>query len=394
MKREQLKEYIKGKIYEKLYAGPGSALSIKTDPAYSKIKDKTAIDKELSNGGSVELSELAFNPLEEMAKSAITYNIAPNFRELAKNIKTGGPINPVKLKAVLDFISDKETTTGPEIAAGLGYPGQMPRIYPIFSALIKSGALISSKEEPDSTYVEPEIKDDESEIKDDEPESMNDETPVEVKPQSKASPEAASFIRSKEEVIKNIIKSYRGSRGRIYSLDETEYRDYIKTIEKSQEANLAKYERLSGELANDIKKLSPELQGEVLSLLNNIFKEAGFNMIGSLLASKAGRNPKPGGVPSYDDDDDVASELDDLDLDELDELLKEGSSHRTINFSSLKKGSPERQKAIEKIIYHFGDEEGFKSSRDVEKAIKGGFDPDDVMEFYYNFEGEFGCKPL
>lgn len=447
MKKEQLKEYIKGKIYEKLYAGAGSALSIKNNPAYSKIKDKIAIDKELRNGGSVELSEnlnaddyvsfirkginyygkiisidgdtakvkyelggedttdniplkslnkintSAFNPLEEMAKAAIVYNVAPDFEELAKNVKTGGPISPAKLKAVVDFLRDKETITGPEIAAGLGYPGQMPRIYPIFSALIKSGALISSKEEPDGKYVEPETQDI---IGSDEPEEMNgDESPAEVKPQPKSSPEASAFIRSKEETIKNIIRSYRGSRGRIYSLDEVEYRDYLKTIEKSQEANLAKYERLSGELANDIKKLKPELQEEVLALLNTIFKEAGFDMIGSLLASKAGRNPKPGGVPSYDDEDDTESQLDDLDLDELDELLKEtSSSHRTIRFYSLKKGSQEYRKAIDKIIYYFGKEEGFKSPKDVEKAIKDGFDPDDVMDFYYNFEGEFGCKPL
>lgn len=311
MKREELKEYIKGKIREKLYAGPSSAATIKSDPNYMKVKDKTAIDAELKKGGAVEL--------EEMARNSIIYKVSPNFRELAKNVKTGGPISPQKLKAVIDFVDGKENITGPEIAAGVGFPGQMPRIYPIFAGLIKAGAIISSKEDKtipdeDEETIEPEVDNKDNVGNEEAPTS--DEPPVAPKPQ--ASPEAAAFIRSKAEAIKAIIKSYKGSRGRIYNLDEApEYRDYMKTLEKSQEANLAKYERTSSELANEIKKLKPEIQDEVLALLNDVFKAAGFDMIGSLLSSKAGKNPKPGGVPSYDDDEE--DELDSLDFDEDEE---------------------------------------------------------------------------
>jgi hypothetical protein len=139
MKKNELKEYIKSRIRETLYAGAGAIAKAKSDPDYAKVKNKPEVDATLRAGGSVEL--------EEMARKAVVLKVSPDFREKAANIKTGGPISPKKLEDVLNFLDGKDQVTGPEIAAGVGFEGKMPRIYPIYAALIDQGAIVSTSEE-------------------------------------------------------------------------------------------------------------------------------------------------------------------------------------------------------------------------------------------------------
>ena len=324
MNKNTLKEYIKSRIRETLYAGPNAIAQIKKNPVYSRIQNKPEIDKRLQMGGSVEL--------EEMARKASVLKVADDFKEKAKQIKTGGPISPVKLKDILDFLEGKTEITGPEIAAGVGFPGKMPRIYPIYKALIDAGAL---EETGDAETVEipdtPENQDTENLFYSDvydkstaEPEEDEFEKEPEMgsieKSQTSLDPvsrEASEFTLDNDDLIQSIIRAYKESRTRLGNIREEEgdlsAADYKKALKQSKEAGIERLARKIDELVAKIQDLDPQVQDKVLNLLDFRFKSVDATGLSKTIAKKLGKNAEA--APKDD------TEIDIIDID--DELTED-----------------------------------------------------------------------
>jgi hypothetical protein len=334
MKKSELKEYIKAQIREKLYVGPGSIAAAKTDPDYGKAKNKGEIETTLKAGGSVEL--------EEMARQASIVKIDPDFREKAKEIKTGGPISPVKLKDVLDFLEGKTETTGPAIAAGVGFPGKMPRIYPIYKALLDVGALIGTSNEkteeiPDTPENEEAAELFYSDVYDKssaEPEEDEFEKEPEIGSIEKSSAstldattqKATEFTLDNGDLIQSVIKAYKDSRIRLGSLREEEgdlsAADYKKALKQSKEAGVERLQVKLDSLVTKIANLEPEVQDKVLKILDYKFKSVNTNKLTDIIAKKLGRTLEPTNIDNEED------EI--LDLD--DEEITEDSGVEDVNY--------------------------------------------------------------
>jgi len=307
MKKTELKEFIKTRIRETLYAGPNSLAAAKTDPDYSKLKDKNKVDMTLKSGGSVEL--------EEMARKATLFNIAPNFREKAANIQTGGPISPAKLEAVLNFLDGKEMVTGPELAAGVGYEGKMPRIYPIFSALIDRGALTVTAEEeevevpetPENEDVEDVLQIDTETTTSDEPEIQSTEKiDVSMDPVTRT---ASTFTVENADLISSIINSFKDSRARINmkEADDLDARGFIKAMQKSKETSSDRLDKKIDQLVDKMSEFDEETQAKILKILNFKFKSVDANSLTKMISNKLGKE-----APSVD----VQVNADEIDFDE------------------------------------------------------------------------------
>jgi hypothetical protein len=322
MKKSELKEYIKTQIREKLYAGPGSIAAAKTDSDYGKLKpiEKSEIEKTLRSGGSAEL--------EEMARPASELRIAPDFREKAANIQTGGPVSPRKLEAILDIIDSmlerSDIVTGPQIAQAFGT--RMDRIYPIISALQNVGALTTT-----STSAEEETEDDEemmgdNEVTDDETSSTETEfsnfddnaepemgtlekSQVTFDPVTQA---ATIFTLDNDNLIQSLIRTYKESRIRIGEIREEEgdlsASDYKKALKQGKEASLDILERKLEELISKIEKLDPEVQDKVLKSLDFKFKSVDATRLFNILAKKLGKTLEPN-VPEEEKITDTDDEL-------------------------------------------------------------------------------------
>jgi len=268
MDRKQLKEkirpWVKKTLEEVAYAGPGAVEKMKNDPNFSRVKDKKGLIDRMKKGEAVELSEMARKP--------VIYKVSPNFVELASNVRSGGPINPGRLMKVIDFIEGKETISLPELAAGMGYGKQMPKVYPIFAALIDQGALISGKEEK--------IQDDEIEIPSEEniPQDGDQEQEPNI-PKIYSS----DYVNKNIQKLNQLVKAYMGSRSRIDTLDEDifredktpNYADYLKALQKAQEGNYNKCERLEREVTNDLRAMPKDIQEATLKDLEKFFEAAG-----------------------------------------------------------------------------------------------------------------------
>jgi hypothetical protein len=320
MNKNTLREYIKSQIREKLYVGPGAVEAAKKDPDFGKAKNKGEIETTLKTGGSVEL--------EEMARKASVLKVADDFREKAKQIKTGGPISPVKLKDILDFLEGKTEITGPEIAAGVGFPGKMPRIYPIYKALIDAGAL---EETGDTETVEvpdtPENQDTENLFYSDvydkssaEPEENEFEKEPEVgkieKAQTSMDPAAKTagdFTLDNDDLIQSIIRSYKESRIRLGNIREEEgdlsAADYKKALKQSKEAGIERLARKIDELVSKIQELDPAVQDKVIKILDFKFKSVDATGLSKTIAKKLGKNIKA----------DVPEDPTDMDIEDLDD---------------------------------------------------------------------------
>ena len=287
MKKSELKDYIKTRIRETLYAGPNSLAAAKTDPDYSKLKDKNKVDMTLKSGGSVEL--------EEMARKASLFTIAPDFRELAADIQTGGPISPSKLADVLDFLEGKEMVTGPEIATGVGYEGKMPRIYPIFSALIDRGALTSASQEEEVEVPETPENEEVDNILDPEEEGPSDaevekvRTPIKMDPVSQTT---AEFLTNNARLIQSIINNYKDSKIRIKEIREEEgdlsATDYRRAMQKTKESSIDKFAEKLDQLIELLKELEPAVKEKVLKDLAFKFNSVDANSITKQIAKKLG----------------------------------------------------------------------------------------------------------
>jgi hypothetical protein len=318
MNKHKLKEYIKSRIRETLYAGAGAITKAKADPDYARLKNKPEVDATLRAGGSVEL--------EEMARKAATFKVSEDFKEKAKDIKTGGPISPKKLADILAFLDGKNTTTGPEIAAGVGFEGQMPRIYPVFAALINAGALIPTDQEktvdvpdtPENEDVEGLMYSDVYDKETAEPEEDEFEKEPEEKDIKKISTttldpitqKSTEFTIDNSDLITAVIRAYKDSRVRLGALREEEGNlsaaDYKKALKQSKESGLDRLERKIEELINKIKELEPEVQDKVLNSLDFKFKSVDAANLSKVLSKKLGKNiipAKPINIPDEEIED-------------------------------------------------------------------------------------------
>jgi len=306
MKKSDLKEYIKNQIREKLYAGRSSVTAVKVDPDYGTLKptEKGEIEKTLRAGGSVEL--------EEMARKAATFKVATDFKEKAKGIKTGGPISPKKLEDIIAFLDGKDETTGPAIAAGVGFEGKMPRIYPIFAALIDVGALVGTEQEKTEDIPEtPENEDEDIEDILDPEDTVEDEgesefekepgatdiektAPVIMDPVSQASVE---FVTNNDRLIQSIINNYKESRTRLGVIREEEgdlnAADYKKALKKSKELATDVLTQKIDTLVDKLKELEPAVQDKVLKSLDFKFKSVNTDYLSKIIAKKLGKTVAP-----------------------------------------------------------------------------------------------------
>lgn len=324
MKKSELKEYIKDRIRETLYAGPEAAKKVNQDPNFAKLKttERPDIIKRLQRGGSVELEEI---DLDEMARAAAVLKVAPNYRDLAKDIKTGGPIGPAKLKAVLDFLADKDQITGPEIATGIGY-AKMPAIYPIYAALIDVGALVpTEKEKTVEVPDEPENKNFDD-ILDVPEEPTEPELPAAKKtaPLSTTAQKAAMFTVDNADLISKIIRLYKDSRTRLGEIlreaeDDLSPQDYKKTIQQSKENSLDILNDKIKELVDKIKQLEPDVQEKVLDTLVFKFNSVNANNLAKIIYDKLDMSYQDTADDYSDedfidfDDEEISEDVDDID---------------------------------------------------------------------------------
>jgi hypothetical protein len=329
MKKSDLKEYIKTRVRETLYAGPGAVKTITTNPEFSKVQtaDRAKIVQKLQKGGSVELGEAE---LDEMARPATVLTVAPNYRELASTIKTGGPLSPTKLKDVLNFLADKEQVTGPEIAAGVGYPGKMPRIYPIYAALLDKGALIPTEKEktveipetPENEDVE-DILDVPAEIEPEAPSGPDEKTLEKAKiSTSTDAQKAAMFTVDNADLISKIIRVYKDSRVRIGEIlreeEDLSPEDYKKAVKQSKETSLDRLSELLNELIDKLVELEPSVQDKVLKTLDFKFNSVNANQLSKIIFDRLGQEFE---TPAEDeefefedfDDEEINEDVDDVD---------------------------------------------------------------------------------
>jgi hypothetical protein len=329
MKKTELKEYIKSRISEFLKKKVDEA-TIATTVDY---KDKNTPDKilDIDPADNSTINKLKADPtigsltvgkrkikeadLNEMARKATLFNIAPNFREKAANIQTGGPISPAKLEAVLNFLDGKEMVTGPELAAGVGYEGKMPRIYPIFSALIDRGALTVTAEEeevevpetPENEDVEDVLQIDTETTTSDEPEIQSTEKiDVSMDPVTRT---ASTFTVENADLISSIINSFKDSRARINmkEADDLDARGFIKAMQKSKETSSDRLDKKIDQLVDKMSEFDEETQAKILKILNFKFKSVDANSLTKMISNKLGKE-----VPSVD----VQVNADEIDFDE------------------------------------------------------------------------------
>jgi hypothetical protein len=303
MKKSDLKEYIKTRIRETLYAGPAAVKTIATNPEFSKVQtaDRAKILQKLQKGGSVELGETELN---EMARKATLFDIDPEYRSKAADIQTGGPINPQKLADVLDFLEGKEMVTGPEIAAAVGFEGKMPRIYAIFAALQNVGALTPTAEEetveiPDTPENEDvdNILGEPGETSEIEPEMSlgpDEETLEKVKISTNTDAQkAAMFTVDNADLISKIIRVYKDSRVRIGEIlreeEDLSPEDYKKAVKQSKETSLDRLSELLNELINNLNKLEPSVQDKVLKTLDFKFNSVNATQLSKIIFDKLGQ---------------------------------------------------------------------------------------------------------
>ena len=293
--KEKIRPWVKKTLEEVAYAGPGAVEKMKNDPNFSRVKDKKGLIDRMKKGEAVELSEMARKP--------VVYKVSPNFVELASNVRSGGPINPGRLMKVIDFIEGKETISLPELAAGMGYGKQMPKVYPIFAALIDQGALISGKEEK--------IQDDDIEPSSKENIPQNGDQDQEPNiPKTYES----DYVSKNKQTLNQLVKAYKNSGSRIpwgYFPDlyenifkETKtpnYNDYLKTLDKAQEGYYNKYERLEREVTNDLRAMPKDIQEATLKDLEKFFEAAGARPIYVNICRKLKRPIIPKEI-DYDND--------------------------------------------------------------------------------------------
>jgi len=342
MKKNELKEYIKSRVREALYVGKAAEDELQKDKRFSALPptEKTNAVSKLRMGGSVELGE---TELMEMARKAATFKVAADFKEKAKGIKTGGPISPKKLEDIIAFLDGKDETTGPAIAAGVGFEGKMPRIYPIFAALIDVGALVGTEQEKTEDIPEtPENEDEDIEDILDPEDTVEDEgedefekepgtadiekaAPITMDPVSQAS---AEFITGNDRLIQSIINNYKESRSRLGAIREEEgdlnAADYKKALKKSKELATDVLTQKIDTLVDKLKELEPAVQDKVLKSLDFKFKSVNADYLSKIVAKKLGKNIAPSAPEKQVDVD--------IDIEDIDDELMEDSGVEDVDY--------------------------------------------------------------
>ena len=341
MKKTELKEYIKSRISEFLNkkieeATVAATIDYKDPNVGDKIlkidpTDKATIQNIKSNpeigGATLGKAKIKEAELNEMARKATLFNIAPDFRELAASIQTGGPISPAKLEAVLNFLDGKEMVTGPELAAGVGYEGKMPRIYPIFAALIDNGALTATAEEETVEVPETPENDDvedvlqvnaEEETISDEPEIQSTEkADVAMDPVTRT---ASTFTVENADLISSIINNFKDSRARINmkEADDLDAKEFVKAMKKSKETSSDRLDKKIDQLVDKMSEFDEETQAKILEILNFKFKSVDAGSLTKMISSKLGKE-----TPNVDiqvnadeidfDEEEISEDVDDVD---------------------------------------------------------------------------------
>jgi len=329
MKKTELKEYIKSRISEFL----NKKIEEATVAATVDYKDKNTPDKvlDIDPADTSTISKLKADPtigsltvgkrkikeaeLNEMARKATLFNIAPDFRDKAASIQTGGPISPAKLDAVLNFLDGKEMVTGPELAAGVGYEGKMPRIYPIFAALIDNGALTATAEEetveipetPENEDVEDVLQIDTEETISDEPEIKSvEKADVAMDPVTRT---ASTFTVENADLISSIINNFKDSRARINmkEADDLDPKEFVKAMQKSKETSSDRLDKKIDQLVDKMSEFDEETQAKILEILNFKFKSVDANSLTKMISSKLGKE-----TPNVD----VQVDTDEIDFNE------------------------------------------------------------------------------
>lgn len=358
MKKSELKEYIKGRIRETLYVGKQSLVKAKQDPHYSMSKDKDSIEKTLNTGGSVELEEV---DIEEMARPAGSFTIAPDFRERATEIRTGGPVSPAKLSSALDFLEGKDQITGPQLASGLGYVDAdgkplMPRIYPIWAALISVGAITpavgaAAPEEEDVEDIEVDAEEvpavePEPEVEPEPAEAELEKTTITMDPIAQA---ASNFTTDNTDLIQSIISSYKSSRMRLGEVrddkEDLSADDYKKALQQSKEESISRLAKKVDELVKKIKELEPDVQDKVLTILDFRFKSVDAAGLSKLVARMLGKQIESTPVKKTTDFD-----IEDID----DEELMEDSGVEDVTYEPAFKDYENIYERMRKLVNYKG----------------------------------------
>jgi hypothetical protein len=327
MKKSDLKEYIKTRIRETLTIKVGAS---KLTPQQKSAKINALKSRTGDQTIGTETNPVDFIPeieLDEMARPATVLTVAPNYRELASTIKTGGPLSPTKLKDVLNFLADKEQITGPEIAAGVGYPGKMPRIYPIYAALLDKGALIPTEKEktveipetPENEDVE-DILDVPAEVEPTEPDEASLEK-AKISTSTDAQ-KAAMFTVDNADLISKIIRVYKDSRVRIGEIlreeEDLSPEDYKKAVKQSKETSLDRLSELLNELIDKLVELEPSVQDKVLKTLDFKFNSVNANQLSKIIFDRLGQEfETPAEEEEFEfedfDDENINEDVDDVD---------------------------------------------------------------------------------
>ena len=323
MKKAELKEYIKSRISEIFNkkvdeATQKATIDYKNPNTPDKIlnvdpNDTSTINQLKSDPNVGSLTVGTKKIKEALLDEARAYTIADDFREKAQDIKTGGPINPARLAAVLDFIDGKETITGPQIAAGVGFAGKLPRVYPILAALISVGALElpGSTEEPEEKQVN--VDDEEyrfRDVADDEPEiDTIEKVTVDMDPTTQV---ASTFTVDNADLISSIINNYKDSKARVKmnEADDLDSSKFTQAALKSKESSVGRLDKKIDQLASKIAELSPEAQTKVLEILDFKFKSVDASSLTKLIAKKVGQE-----APSVDvefDEEEISEDVEDI----------------------------------------------------------------------------------
>ena len=362
MKKSELKEYIKGRIKELVTVDvsqdPGQLTPAQKRTFIQNLRTKEKNTKIGSQDNPVEF-------IEEMARKAATFKVAADFKEKAKGIKTGGPISPKKLEDIITFLDGKDETTGPAIAAGVGFEGKMPRIYPIFAALIDVGALVGTEQEKTEDIPEtPENEDDDIEDILDPEDTVEDEgedefekepgatdiekaPPITMDPVSQASVE---FVTNNDRLIQSIINNYKESRSRLGAIREEEgdlnAADYKKALKKSKELATDVLTQKIDTLIDKIKELEPSVQDKVLKSLDFKFKSVNADYLSKIVAKKLGKTIAPSAPEKQVDVD--------IDIEDIDDEIMEDTGVEDVSYEPTFKDYENIYERMQKLVNYKG----------------------------------------
>ena len=233
MKKSELKEYIKDRIYKAInevdidVPNPESLTAAQKSSLLAQARQKTKKPRL----GTIEdpANFIEEDNVNELARPAEEFRISADFRDRASNVQTGGPVSPDKLNRILDILDtmleDADTTTFPKIAQTFGV--KQSRLYPTLSALKDVGALVQvnvpgeEEDEIEGGYEadedgdfegDVEVTDTETEdVPDFEAEPEPDVTSLE-KAQTTLDPIAQianTFTLDNSDLIQSVIKTYK-----------------------------------------------------------------------------------------------------------------------------------------------------------------------------------------